>query len=437
MTADKRVELYPWQGEALQQFRKRRLDDGTVQRFFGAFCGTGAGKSRFGAVWSLTNHIRAARRLQQSGEDREPLGLIVAPTYKHLDRHAVGELEKTVRNTAYRGLYKSQKGEYHFPEAAGGGMAYCGSADTPTSIEGAHVDWCWVDEGGLTKDMLWTILQARTMIHQAPILITSYWYWLQWCYTDMWLPWQQGDLSRKILCFPSTANPSVDPDEFNRIRATMDPRLFQMRHEGKPARLVGQVYAGAWDPSDEVSHCERFDIPKDWPKWIGLDQGYHPSPFHAIFLTQNPEGGERYAFAEYRADSKLTREHAVALTVLAHRLGVAGQLDFAFGDPSNKQGLADLQDALRSVDIGSAYAPLDIRIAKAYNAVEPGIEYIYGAFKTHQLRIIRGACPVLVGELELYHRDQRGNIVKERDHGPDGLRYGDYSWSLRSTVRLR
>ncbi len=431
----RKLELYPWQFDALRRFNRTILQDGTVRRFFAAFCGTGAGKSRFGSVWSLVTHQRIAAELLAAGETRQPLGLIVAPTYRHLERFAVGELLSVVRGTAHAARYSRHDGVLEFAPATGGGRAYCGSADRPESLEGAHIDWAWVDEAGLTSDLTWAVILARTQIRLAPVLLTSYWYSLQWCYTEWWQRWQAGDPAYDIVNYPSTANPKVSKAEFERLRRVMDERLFQMRHEGRPARMVGQVYAGAWNPADPVLHCDAPAVGPDWLCWLGVDQGYAPDPFHAVVMAECPDTGVIYAIGEYRANEKLTTENAVALTRLIDRLGVRAQTKRAYVDPANKQGLADLRAALRRVQQADpTLLPLDIAVNPAHNAVEAGIEAVFEAFKSGRLRIVRGRCPALVRELELYHRDPQGDLVKANDHGPDALRYGLYSWRRRATL---
>jgi hypothetical protein len=419
----KEVALYPWQYLALKEFQPRQLADGQQQRFFGAFCGTGAGKSFFGAVWALDQHIRIARRLAGS---RSPLGLIIAPTYRHLDRHAVGNLENLVRGTTHQGTYRMGHGEYAFSAAAGGGKAYCGSADHPTSLEGAHVDWVWIDEAGLTKDLLWDILRARTQITQAPILVTSYWYSLQWCFTRLWQPFEQGDQSVKLLCFPSTANPNIDPAEFARIRDSMDARLFQMRHEGRPSQMVGLVYGAVWSGCQ----CDPFPLPKDWQLTIGCDQGYSPAPFHALLHAQDPDAEDEtgYVVAEFVDRASTTAAKAKALTAWVRRFApwVSDVHIRLYGDPSNKQGLADLRHEMSKQE-----NPLNISVLPAQNAVDAGIEAVYSLLVLGKLKVMRGRCPELSREMDLYHRDDLGNIVKQNDHGPDALRYLVYSRARR------
>lgn len=70
-------------------------------------------------------------------------------------------------------------------------------------------------------------------------------------------------------------------------------------------------------------------------------------------------------------------------------------------------------------------------VSKADNAVEPGINYLREKIENEQLFIVKinnkTNCPNLVSEIDGYHYDDKGRIVKEADHFCDALRYGTYS----------
>lgn len=464
---DKRVALYPWQVDALQRCRPR----GDL-RWFAWFCGTGSGKTFAGAAWALQQHIAAAQRIAANPHDRRrrPVGLLIAPTLANLRRYAIQHLLELTRGTVYQCTYLEQKGELHFPAAAGGGYAICGSFDNKESVkrvEGGQFDWAWCDEAGQTPDTAYATLRARTAVRRAPVLLTTYWYApINWCYREIWKRWEAGDKEIDVINLSTDANPDYPREEIEAARRTLDSALFEMRYGGKPTRMVGLVYGESWDATNPAIHCEPFDIPDEclctacgkpergsdpcrcrepvfrwtWEIHGGLDQGYSPHPFRLVLNATDSASGKTYAFGEYHSLATTTHEKAVGITRLMHKLvgKRAGRRHYRFyGDPANAQGLADLQYELSNLDKNrDDVTPLDIKVLPGDNAVEPGIETMTAALRTGALVVMRGRCPWLVDEFGLYCRDSNGQIVKENDHSLDAERYDLHTRKRRSKRRL-
>ena len=56
------------------------------------------------------------------------------------------------------------------------------------------------------------------------------------------------------------------------------------------------------------------------------------------------------------------------------------------------------------------------------NAVEAGIHAIYRRLTSGRLKVFR-TCTSWLSEVRLYRRDEKGKIIKERDHLMDATRY--------------
>lgn len=429
--AEKRVTLYPWQARAIADCQPQG-----DTRWFAWFCGTGAGKTFAGAVWTLHQHIAIARQLQsEAGKRKRPQGMVLAPTLESLRRNAIGALQEITEGTPYAGRYYENRHEYRFPAAAGGGVAVCASLDNKEAIkraEGGQYDYIWADEAAMTPEAAYVLIRSRSAMRRAGVLLTSYWYApINWCYRKVWKPWESGEPWVKIVNLPTTANPDYPAEEVAAARQSLDSALFDMRYGGKPTKMIGLVFGESWESTDPVLHCDAFDIPDDWKVVVGgIDQGYSPAPFHLVLGAEDPESGALFMFSEYVSYANTTHEKAVAIAKLLLRRVPdvrTRHLDF-WGDPSNPQGLADLRHAFSRLSEAADGVPrLDISVHSADNAVESGIEAVTAAFKGKRLRVMRGRCPVLVEQLGLYCRDANGNIVKADDHGPDAMRYLLYS----------
>jgi hypothetical protein len=464
LAEDKRVALYPWQADALQRCRPHG-----DTRWFAWFCGTGAGKSFAGGLWFLAQMMAAANRARAAGEQQRVRGLLIAPTLATLRRHMIDPLMEATKDTAQQPRFVEQRGELYFPAAAGGGVAITGSFDNKDSVKRAdsgQYDVAWHDECCRTPDTAYAVLRARTAFRRGAILLSGYWEApINWCYREIWKRWEAGDREVDVINLPTESNPAYPREEIEAARRTLDSALFEMRYGGKPTRMVGLVYGESWDSANKTIHCEPFDIPDEfvcslcgkqdrgadpcrcrapefkwaWDIHAGLDQGYSPHPFRLELNATELASGITYAFGEYGSLATTTHEKAVGITRLMRRvIPRAARRHYRFyGDPSNAQGLADLQYELKSLDEQrDGVAPLDIKVLPGDNAVEPGIETMNAALRNGTFRVMRGRCPLLIEEFGLYCRDSNGTIVKDDDHSLDAERYDLHTRKRRQGRKL-
>jgi hypothetical protein len=68
------------------------------------------------------------------------------------------------------------------------------------------------------------------------------------------------------------------------------------------------------------------------------------------------------------------------------------------------------------------YFDLGLDLVKADNSVEAGIYRVWQMLSSGRLKIFK-TCRALLEEYRLYHRDEKGQIVKENDHLCDAWRY--------------
>lgn len=382
------VKPYPYQ--------ERTLD--STARYLAMLGGTGGGKTWWGPVW-LGKKISIDK--EAGVEDARYLAL--GPTSDMARDQMLPYLEQHFKDTDLEGEWQAQKRIYQLKTGA---KIYFRSADKPERIEGHHFRAAWIDEPAQMKAYIWPIIQGRTGYHRAQVLFTGYPTSMNWYYHDIFKRWETGDPDYDVIQFKSTDNPSYPKDEYERAKATLPGWLFDMRYDGKFRKPAGLVYP----EFNESLFVEPFDIPDNWPVYVGLD----PSVFFgALFLAWND--GIYYAYSDYYTEI-LTRaeEHAKELNAR-----VRGVVQAWIYDPARLTDVNELAP--------HGIAPL----ARAKNPVLTGITTTTGFIKTGRLRVMRGRCPDLVDQMEKYSfpvdavtGDKAGeNPIKKDDHLPDCLRY--------------
>ena len=136
-------------------------------RFTICIAGTGGGKTVTGPLWLLQQIQRVWHE-----EKRPFLGMIVAPTYKVLNRATLPCLIETFKDTTCEGIFKVQESSYTLPGPYGGKL-WAQGADNPGGLEGGQFDAVWGDEAGQFTLKTWDALQGRTGAKMAPILFTT------------------------------------------------------------------------------------------------------------------------------------------------------------------------------------------------------------------------------------------------------------------------
>jgi phage terminase large subunit len=73
----------------------------------------------------------------------------------------------------------------------------------------------------------------------------------------------------------------------------------------------GAVYRDAWNRAKNV--VTRFDIPREWSRWLGVDFGYN-NPFVCKWYAQDPDG-RLYVYREIYMSQKLVEDHAKDIAI--------------------------------------------------------------------------------------------------------------------------
>jgi phage terminase large subunit len=361
----------------------------STARYTAAIAGTGGGKTVCGALW-LVNEIQKC-----------PMGkfLIVIPTFDVFRQATKDAWENTIAGTPLECEYKVADREYDLPT---GGKVFVRSADNPISFQGCVAAAAWVDEGGKISAEGWRTVCQRTSYARARVLITTTPYAHNWLFKDFYGKWKAGNKSYYVRQFPSTLNPTFDVGEYEEKKKEWAAHDFAMMYDGIFQRAAGLVYP-------HLESCV-VDIPKNLPSGRlvgGIDFGFN-DPFCGLAGILDHDD-TLWLFYERYMRGKTIDEHFPHLPK-----GVQWWADAA--RPDSIKDLRRLGLAIKACKKGSG-------------SIQRGINLVHSRINSGRLKIVRGACPNLIEESELYrypdHEEQTfgDTPLPEHDHAMDSLRY--------------
>lgn len=344
---------------------------------------------------------------------------------------AAGDTSKTTREFVQHALLGNERGTGTIPAASivrttaksgtadavdtievrhlSGGLSRCVLKSYDQGIDafmGGAVHSVWLDEEPPLKIVTESIV--RTMTTGGRLLMT---------FTPV------RGLSETVQHFmPAGTIPEPMPDGMHIVQATWDdaphltaemkaelyaalpPHQRDARSRGIPALGAGAIYPV---PESEIT-VDPFPIPDHWPRCYGMDVGWNCTA--AVWLAKNPDDGTWYAYAEYYRGEAEPSVHAA---------GIRAKGDWIPGviDPAARgRGQTDGRQLLQ------CYIDLGLDVEPADNAVEAGIYRVWEMLSSGQLKVFN-TMQHLLGEYRVYRRDEKGRVVKERDHAIDACRY--------------
>lgn len=174
-------------------------------------------------------------------------------------------------------------------------------------------------------------------------------------------------------------------------------------------RGVPQLGSGAIYPVPESEIIvEPFAIPRYWRRGYALDVGWNRTA--ALWGAHDTQADVVYLYAEhYRAHAEPS-VHAAAIR--ARGEWIPGVIDPASRGRAQKDGDQLLTN----------YTDLGLRLVKAVNAVDSGIDEVWTRLSEGRLKVFSNL-QNWRAEYRMYRRDEKGRIVKENDHLMDDTRY--------------
>lgn len=189
------------------------------------------------------------------------------------------------------------------------------------------------------------------------------------------------------------------------LLGSIQPHLRKARSQGIPSLGAGAIYPIA----EEEVICHPFAIPDHWRRCYGMDVGWNNTA--ALWLAEDPSDGTIYAYAEHKRGEAVPLIHATSIK--ARGDWIPGAIDPA----SMGSGQVDGRKLF------ALYVEQGLHLTVADNAVEEGIYRVWERLETGRLRLFSTLVQTRE-EFRVYRRDDKGKVVKVKDHLMDALRYG-------------
>jgi phage terminase large subunit-like protein len=202
--------------------------------------------------------------------------------------------------------------------------------------------------------------------------------------------------------------PHLEQKEIEQMLAATPPQLRDARSRGIPTVGSGLIY-----PLDLKSiTVDDFKVPPHWQRLYALDVGWNATA--AVWGAWDRENDVIYIYSDYKKGGMEGEDmplvHAAAIKARGEWMN--GVIDPAARGRSQVDG----------EKLFVTYKRHGLKIRPANNGVESGIFAVWERMSTGRLKIF-ASCGGLLRELSLYHRDEKGQIVKKNDHELDCLRY--------------
>lgn len=198
----------------------------------------------------------------------------------------------------------------------------------------------------------------------------------------------------------------------------MPPHQRDARAKGIPALGSGVIYPVSEEgPNGYV--VPDFEIPPHWPRAFALDVGWNRTA--CIWGAWDRSSDIVYEYSEYYVGEAPPQVHAEAIRSRGD--WIQGVIDPASRGRSQVDGRALIDE----------YTSLGLNILPSVNEVEAGLFSVYRRLASGRLKTFASLQNVRA-ERRLYRRDDKGKIVKERDHLMDAERYLIMSGMARAST---
>lgn len=291
------------------------------------------------------------------------------------------------------------------------------SAAAGGGLESATAKAAWLDEAGQDEFSLdsWEAVRRRLTLYQGRILITTTPYSLGWLKQNI-IDKSDGTYI-DVITFPSITNPSFPESEFLQLKATMPEWKFKMFMEGIFTRPPGMIFGDFRNfyREDGGHKVRQFDIPSDWPRFVGVDPGSTNTAM--VWLAYNKNENVYYLYRSTHDGGKSTPEHAIG----AQNVAVQGKENVVNYFVGQK---AEVQQRLDWIAAGVTNVKEPI-----FHDVEAGIDRVIQLFRQDRLFIV-DECIGVLDQLGRYSRklNDMGEPIaeiadKKSFHYLDALRY--------------
>ncbi len=304
-------------------------------RFTFMIAGTQSGKTSFGPWWLW-------REIRRRGPGDY---LAVTSTYDLFKLKMLPEIRRVFEDILKIGRYwgsdrvlelcDPQSGRFWAKRASDPmwGRIILRSAQSEGGLESATALAAWLDEVGQDEFRLesWEAVLRRLSLSQGPVLATTTPYNLGWLKTEIYDRWIANDPDISVIQFDSTLNPLFPRAEFERARRVLPAWKFEMFYRGHFAKPPGLIYS---DFDESVHLVKPFDLPAEWPRYVGIDFGAVNTAL--VWIAEDTARKAYYVYRESLEGGVTTREHARRALSYARAERVVGWYGGAPGETQQR-----------------------------------------------------------------------------------------------------
>jgi len=211
-------------------------------------------------------------------------------------------------------------------------------------------------------------------------------------------------VAKKLITATWDDAPHLSEEEKTSMFEALPPHQRDARSKGVPSLGAGAIYPVA---ESEII-VDPFELPPWYEVSCGMDVGWNWTA--AVWIATDPNTRQAYIYDCYKAGQREPSVHAAAIRARGAWIPIA--IDPASRGRGQRDGEQLYQD----------YFDLGLDLIKADNSREAGIYRVWQMLSSGRLKVFK-TCRALLEEYRLYHRDEKGQIVKENDHILDALRY--------------
>lgn len=368
------------------------------KRFIVAAAGIQGGKTTIGAIWSY----------KQMEANPKAAGLIISPTYDQLSQSTLvkffslfPEMEK---------FYKKKEKIIYLPT---GGMVFCRSAEEVRHVEGLTLKWIWGDEADGFNTEAWYVLRGRVTATQGSILFTSSLYSNSWMSRELIMKPEMKD-SVDLISWSSKENPGFARSEYDLLKKTIDPILFDRMYDAKPTFMEGLIYPYFFD--DDIVDDSYISDPSYKPlkRIFGVDYGaIDPT---CVLLCDVTEKEFVFRHELYRPGGDITD-----IRNFINSFTKEPKPDYGWDDPSQKTS---------HMELSRSFTMMDNQIKDVLQGI-----YITRSVQSQKRIKVHKSCTNLIRELRgyMFKKTQLAFVEEPEDrnnHAMDPMRYVISSFML-------
>lgn len=287
------------------------------------------------------------------------------------------------------------------------------SAAAEAGLESATAKAAWLDEPGQNdfKITAWEAIKRRISLNVGRVLGTTTIYNMGWLWSEIYVPWRNGDPDIDVIQFDSRENPLFPLREYYIAQRDLPKWKHDMFYRGIFTKPAGMIFSD-FDPGVHV--ISPFDIPPFWKQCVGIDPGAVNTA--TVWGAEDPETGILYIYHESLDGGKTTEEHC---NEIKDQMQKYPRANFSFfgGAPSEEQFRMDWQ---------AEGVPVQ---KPGVSDVEPGIDRMVSLIRRNRVYLFRNVSG-LWGQMTTYSRtlDAKGTQTdkiedKAKYHYVDAFRY--------------